>query len=80
MEHHHFATVPLDLDTMRVVDVAELLGVSYERVRQIAAADPSFPSPVETERPRRWDPAEVEAWAEAHWWGKRPWRERPAEP
>ena len=65
------------MDTLRVVDVAELLGVSYERVRQIAAADPSFPSPVETERPRRWDRDAVERWAEAHWWGTRPWRQRP---
>lgn len=65
------------MDGLRVIDVAELLGVSKQRVVQIAVADLSFPRPVETEPHRRWDRAEVEAWAEARWSGTRRWRERP---
>jgi len=48
------------MDTLRAAQVAELLGVSRERVRQVAASDPTFPQPVETEPYRRWDRAEVE--------------------
>jgi predicted DNA-binding transcriptional regulator AlpA len=51
------------MDTLRISEIAKYLGVTRERVRQIAATDPSFPEPVETE-PRRWDRAAVERWAE----------------
>ncbi|MGZ8576759.1 MAG: helix-turn-helix transcriptional regulator [Actinomycetota bacterium] len=62
------------MDTLRAAHVAKLLGVSHERVRQIAQRDPTFPQPVATEPHRRWDRAEVERWAERYWWGTRPWR------
>jgi len=62
------------MDTLRAVDVAKQLGVSKQRVSKPRASkiidtDSSVPQPVETEPHRRWDRAEVEAWAEAHWWG-----------
>ena len=37
---------PLDLDLMRITDIAALLGVSRQRVDQLAAADPAFPPAV----------------------------------
>ena len=69
-----FATVDCVMDNLRAAEIARFLGVTDERVRQLAARDPSFPQPVETEPHRRWDRAEVERWADEHWWGKRPWR------
>ena len=62
---------------LRAAEIAKYLGVTRERVRQIAATDPSFPQPVETEPHRRWDRAEVERWAERHFWGTYLWRRRP---
>ena len=41
------------VDLVRAADIAKYLGVTRERVRQIAARDASFPSPVETEPYRR---------------------------
>ena len=64
------------MDTLRAAQVAKLLGVSRERVRQLPQRDPTFPSPVETEPYRRWDRADVERWADGHWWGTRSWRTR----
>ena len=37
---------PLDLDLMRITDIAELLGVSRQRVDQLASQDPDFPPAV----------------------------------
>jgi predicted DNA-binding transcriptional regulator AlpA len=49
--------------TVRMIEIAELLGVSKQRAHQIAYGD-GFPVPVaEDGRGRLWDRREVEAWA-----------------
>ena len=58
--------------TMRLVEIAELLGVSKQRARQIAYGD-GFPVPVAKDgRGRLWNRSEVAAWAKA-WRAARPW-------
>jgi predicted DNA-binding transcriptional regulator AlpA len=53
------------LPTLRLVQVAELLGVSKQRAHQIVA-EPGFPVPVaEDARGRLWSRYEVQAWGEA---------------
>jgi predicted DNA-binding transcriptional regulator AlpA len=48
--------------TLRVIDIAELLGVSKQRAYQIAD-DPGFPAPVaEDGRGRLWDRRKVQGW------------------
>ena len=74
-----FANLALVMDTLRATHVAKLLGITRERVREIAQRDPTFPQPVETEPHRRWDRDEVERWADERWWGTKPWRQRPAQ-
>ena len=41
-----------------------------------------FPAPARDQPvgPRQWNRAEIEAWAEARWWGRYPWRTRPEPP
>ena len=56
--------------------IGRYLNISAERARQVAADDPTFPSPA-TDQPRRWSRAKVERWAERYWWDPRPWRKRP---
>jgi excisionase family DNA binding protein len=59
--------------TMRLVEIAELLGVSKRRVHQIAE-ERAFPAPVaEDGRGRLWDRREVTAWAK-RWRREKPWR------
>jgi predicted DNA-binding transcriptional regulator AlpA len=49
--------------TLRLVEIAELLGVSKQRAHQIAD-EPGFPAPVERDgRGRMWSRREVAAWA-----------------
>ena len=74
-----FANLALVMDTLRATHGAKLLGITRERVREIAQRDPTFPQPVETEPHRRWDRADGEAWADARWWDTRPWRHRDAD-
>jgi len=58
---------------IRLIEVAELLGVSKQRAHQIAD-EPGFPNPVaEDGRGRLWDRREVAAWAK-RWRGEKPWR------
>jgi predicted DNA-binding transcriptional regulator AlpA len=58
---------------IRLVEVAELLGVSKQRAHQIAD-DPGFPSPLaEDARGRVWSRDEVQAWAK-RWRREKPWR------
>ena len=64
------------MDKLRAAEIAKYLGVTDERVRQIAATDPSFPQPLEAEPHRRWHRAQIERWAEEQWWDTRPWRQR----
>ena len=59
--------------TVRLVEIAELLGVSKQRVHQIAD-EKGFPAPVaEDARVRLWDRREVTAWAK-RWRREKPWR------
>ena len=60
---------------MSLADIGRYLNVSSERARQVATSDPTFPPPA-AERPRRWIRADVEGWAEDHWWGTWPTRKR----
>ena len=58
---------------VRVVEIAELLGVTKQRAHQLAD-EPDFPAPVEREGPSRlWDRREVQAWAK-QWRAENPWR------
>lgn len=59
--------------TVRLVEIAELLGVSKQRAHQIAD-EPGFPAPIERDgRGRLWIRREVKTWAKA-WRAARPWR------
>jgi hypothetical protein len=61
------------LPTVRVVEIAELLGVRKQRAHQIADED-CFPPPVaEDSRGRLWSRWEVQEWAK-RWRVDRPWR------
>jgi len=49
--------------TVRVIDIAEILGVSHRRASKIVEM-PDFPKPIGREgRSRLWDRREVVAWA-----------------
>jgi predicted DNA-binding transcriptional regulator AlpA len=51
------------MKTVRIIEIAELLGVNKQRAQQIAGED-EFPAPVaEHVRRRLWDRREVAAWA-----------------
>jgi predicted DNA-binding transcriptional regulator AlpA len=59
--------------TVRLVEIAELLGVSKQRAHQIAE-EKGFPVPLaEDDRGRQWSRFEVQRWAK-RWRGERPWR------
>jgi predicted DNA-binding transcriptional regulator AlpA len=62
----------------KVTDIAEFLGVSTQRVDQLALAG-RFPAPSgRLGRARYWERSDVEAWAEDNWWagdGRR-WRHK----
>jgi predicted DNA-binding transcriptional regulator AlpA len=61
------------LTALRLIEIAELLGVSKQRAHQIAAED-GFPEPVaEDARGRLWDRREVAGWAK-RWRIAKPWR------
>jgi predicted DNA-binding transcriptional regulator AlpA len=59
--------------TVRMIEIAELLGVSKQRAHRLAAED-GVPAPVaEDGRGRQWDQREVTAWAK-RWRREKPWR------
>jgi predicted DNA-binding transcriptional regulator AlpA len=59
--------------SVRIVEIAELLGVTKQRAHQIAE-EKGFPSPVaEDARGRVWSRYEVQAWAK-RWRVEKPWR------
>jgi len=59
--------------TVRIIEIAELLGVSKQRAHQIAD-EASFPAPVRREgQSRLWDRREVTARAK-RWRREKPWR------
>ena len=62
-------------ELLNLTEIGHYLNVSVERARQVAADDPTFPTPL-SQDPRRWSRAKVERWAERHWWDTRPWRKR----
>jgi predicted DNA-binding transcriptional regulator AlpA len=52
----------------KVTDIAEFLGVSTQRVDQLALAG-RFPAPSGLSgRTRLWERSDVQAWAEGNWW------------
>jgi predicted DNA-binding transcriptional regulator AlpA len=59
--------------TVRVFEIAELLGVTHQRASKIAD-EPGFPAPIGREgQSRLWDRPEVRAWAKV-WRRQKPWR------
>jgi len=59
--------------TVRLVEIAELLGVTKQRAHQIAE-EKGFPKPLgEDARGRMWSRYEVQAWAKK-WREEKPWR------
>jgi predicted DNA-binding transcriptional regulator AlpA len=59
--------------TVRLVEIAEFLGVTKQRVHQIVG-EPGFPESVDEDvRGRLWDRREVERWAKV-WRAAKPWR------
>lgn len=50
--------------TVQIVDIADILGVSHQRVSQLADEDPDFPQPLNPDgRPRLFPEAAVRAYA-----------------
>jgi predicted DNA-binding transcriptional regulator AlpA len=59
--------------TVRLVEIAELLGVNKQRAHQIAE-EKGFPAPLaEDVRGRVWSRYEVQGWAK-RWRREKPWR------
>jgi len=59
---HRFRGVSLDL--VGVAEVAAMLGLTTQRIDQLARRDPDFPAPVaELAAGRIWSRAEIVAWA-----------------
>jgi predicted DNA-binding transcriptional regulator AlpA len=59
--------------SIRLVEIAELLGVTKQRAHQIAV-ERGFPTPLaEDARGRVWSRYEVQEWAR-RWRGEKPWR------
>lgn len=49
---------------MGFAEIADLLGVSRQRVTQLRASDPTFPKPVSVLRATPvWESADIEKWA-----------------
>jgi predicted DNA-binding transcriptional regulator AlpA len=59
--------------TVRIIEIAELLGVTKQRAHQIAEEN-GFPAPLaEDVRGRVWSRYKVQAWAK-RWRAEQPWR------
>ncbi|MGH7642589.1 MAG: helix-turn-helix transcriptional regulator [Candidatus Dormibacteria bacterium] len=57
----------MDQELVGIAETARMLGVSRQRVHQIAGTNPEFPKPVaELAAGRIWRRQEVEAWIGAH--------------
>ena len=64
--------MPSRQTTLRILEIAELLGVSHQRASKIVD-EPGFPAPVGREgQSRLWDRREVAAWAKV--WRTETWR------
>ena len=65
--------MPSKPQTVRGVEIAELLGVTHLRTSKIVDG-PGFPAPVGRQgQSRLWDRREVTAWAK-RWRREKPWR------
>jgi predicted DNA-binding transcriptional regulator AlpA len=65
-------------DVLRMTDVAEILGVSVQRVQQLNKAG-RLPEPAKRDQVGPlWRKKDIERWARAEWWGqsRAPWRDR----
>jgi hypothetical protein len=63
---------------IRMTDVAEILGVSVQRVQQLNRAS-RLPEPAKCDQVGPlWRKKNIEKWAKAEWWGqsRAPWRDR----
>ena len=61
------------VETIRIGEIAELLGVTKQPAHQIAE-EKGFPAPLaEDARGRAWSQHAVQAWAKV-WRGEKPWR------
>lgn len=58
---------------LRVHEIAAYLGVTQQRVSQLAAND-GFPAARMFGDRRLWKRSAVERWADHHRWGTKPWR------
>ena len=56
---------------MPALDIADYLGVTQQRVSQLAAQD-GFPRPRSVEGRRLWKRSVIERWADRYWWGRGP--------
>lgn len=66
------------LAMLRIIGVAEILGVTHQRVHQIYKLG-RLPEPSRRDEiGPLWKRADIEKWARAEWWGKSraPWRRR----
>jgi hypothetical protein len=64
---------------LRMVDVAEILRVTHQRVHQIYKLG-RLPEPARRDEiGPLWRRADITKWARAEWWGKSraPWRDKP---
>jgi len=60
--------------TVRIIEIAELLGVSHQRASKIVD-EPGFPAPIGHEgQSRLWNRREVVAWAKGWRRERKPWR------
>jgi prophage regulatory protein len=54
------------MELLGVTEVAEVLGLSRQRVQQLTETDPDFPEPAASlARGRVWSRESIEAWAKA---------------
>jgi hypothetical protein len=59
-----------------MVDVAQYLGVSHQRIAQMVA-EGKLPASRRDRLGPYWTPSAIERWAERKWWGTKPWRVQP---
>ena len=59
-----------------VMDIAEFLGVSHQRVDQLARQERLPSHSTRSGRTRYWERSAIEEWADTEWWDSRRWRHR----
>lgn len=69
----------LDDGYVRLKEIGQMLGVTLQRARQLAA-EQGFPEPSQVVgRSRLWRRNEVETWATRSYWVRKPWYPREAD-